>query len=252
MKSMRARVFALLLVAGLAPAAAAADAAGGKKKEQAAAPAAASPYHAVFGSERASQDARSVADWVVVSADNENLPFAILDKKDAKVFVFHPDGRLRGAAPALLGVGRGDVALPGIGARELSNIAPNDRVTQAGRFVVDLGLDHHGDDVLWLDYEGGLAMHRVITSNVKERRAHRLATPSPLDNRISYGCINLPVKFYEQVVQPAFTGTKGIVYVLPETRQAREFFASGEAPNTLARPMVVVDRPATKSGATGN
>jgi hypothetical protein len=235
MNTMRAWALALQLLAGLAPAAAAA-----------------SPEQAVFGKEHASLDARGVADWVVVSRDNDNLPFAILDKKDAKVFVFHPDGRLRGAAPALLGVGRGDVALPGIGARELSKIAPNDRVTQAGRFVADLGLDHHGDDVLWLDYEGGLAMHRVITTNPKEKRAHRLATPTPLDNRISFGCINLPVKFYEKVLAPAFSGTTGIVYVLPETREARAFFASGEAPNTLARPMIVVTQPNPKSGATGN
>jgi hypothetical protein len=236
MNTMRAWALALQLLAGLASAAAAAS----------------PPEQAVFGKERASLDARAVADWVVVSKDNDNLPFAILDKKNAKVFVFHPDGRLRGAAPALLGLGRGDVALPGIGARELSKIAPNDRVTQAGRFVADLGVDHHGDDVLWLDYEGGLAMHRVITSNAKERRAQRLATPTPLDNRISYGCINLPVKFYENVLAPAFTGTTGIVYVLPETREARAFFASGEAPSILARPMIVVTDPNQKSGATGN
>jgi hypothetical protein len=235
MNTMRAWALALQLLAGLAPAAAAA-----------------SPEQAVFGKERASLDARGVADWVVVSKDNDNLPFAILDKKNAKVFVFHPDGRLRGAAPVLLGLGRGDIALPGIGARELSKIAPNDRVTQAGRFVADLGLDHHGEDVLWLDYEGGLAMHRVVTTNPKEQRAHRLATPTPLDNRISYGCINLPVKFYEKVLAPAFTGTTGIVYVLPETREARAFFASGEAPSILARPMIVVTQPDSKSGATGN
>jgi len=35
-----------------------------------------------------------------------------------------------------------------------------------------------------------------------------------------------PAKFYENVVRPAFTGTKGIVYVLPETRSAREVFQS--------------------------
>lgn len=49
---------------------------------------------------------------------------------------------------------------------------------------------------------------------------------TPLDKRISYGCINVPAKFYENVVRPAFTGTNGIVYVLPETRLAREVFAS--------------------------
>jgi hypothetical protein len=248
MNTMRARVLALMLAAGLVPAVAFADSSSSKEK----AALDASLAHAAFGAERSSQDARSVADWVVVSGDNDKLPFAILDKKDARVYVFHPDGRLRGAAPALLGLGRGDVALSGIGARELSAIAPKDRVTQAGRFVADLGVDSHGEDVLWLDYDGGLAMHRVITSNPKDRRAERLATPTPLDNRISFGCINLPVKFYENVVAPAFTGTKGIVYVLPETREPRAFFASGDAPNTLARPMIVVNQPQARSGATGN
>ena len=189
---------------------------------------------AVFGKEHASLEVRQVADWVVETDDNSadgkrTLPFAILDKKNAKVFVIHADGRLIGAAPALLGLGRGDVALPGIGARELSAIPPKDRVTQAGRFVADIGVDSHGEDVLWLDYEGGLAMHRVITTNLKERRLHRLATPTPLDNRISWGCINLPVKFYENVVQPAFSGTKGIVYVLPETRAPLQYFAANPA-----------------------
>ena len=66
----------------------------------------------------------------------------------------------------------------------------------------------------------------MITSNVEERRAERLATPSPLDNRISYGCINVPANFFKHVVGPAFKGTNGIVYVLPETRSPQKVFAS--------------------------
>ena len=184
---------------------------------------------AVFERERASGDVRHVADWVVRAGDNHSgndnkLPFIILDKKDARLYVFDPAGRLRGAAPALLGMGIGDTAVPGLGARELSNIAPKDRITQAGRFVADLGLDSKGEDVLWLDYQDSLAIHRVITTNPKERRAHRLATSTPADNRISYGCINIPVKFYEEVVRPAFTDTRGIVYVLPETKPVHSVF----------------------------
>ena len=53
-----------------------------------------------------------------------------------------------------------------------------------------------------------------------------LASPTAADNRISYGCINVPVKFYEDVVSPAFKGTYGIVYVLPETRPAQQVFGS--------------------------
>jgi hypothetical protein len=186
---------------------------------------------ALFERERASHDARQVADWIVHTSDNHagddgKLPFVIIDKKDARVYVFDRAGRLRGAAPALLGLARGDTALPGIGALELSSIAPKDRVTPAGRFIAELGTDSNGEDILWVDYEGALAMHRVITTNPKERRAQRLATATPLDNRISYGCINIPVTFYEKVVVPSFAGTKGIVYVLPETKLAREVFAS--------------------------
>src|SRR5476649_2710748 len=66
------------------------------------------PQWANFERERASHEARHVADWVVDSGDNRGMPFAIVDKTDAKVFVFGPDGRLRGAAPALLGLALGD------------------------------------------------------------------------------------------------------------------------------------------------
>jgi len=183
-----------------------------------------------FGSERVSVDARQVADWIVASADHRGLPFVIVDKKDARVFVFDAAGRIRGAAPALLGVARGDHAVPGIGEREYSEMPPKDRTTPAGRFVAALGTSTRGEDVLWVDYEGAVSLHRVVTARPRERRLQRLATPTPLDNRISYGCINVPARFYEGVVKPAFSGTQGIVYVLPETRPVRELFGSHGLP----------------------
>jgi hypothetical protein len=184
------------------------------------------PKRANFELERASHEARYVADWVVDSGDNRSMPFAIVDKTDAKVFVFNADGRLRGAAPALLGLARGDHAVPGIGDRALSSIRPEERTTPAGRFVAALGRNLRGKEILWVDYESAVSMHPVVSTRPEERRLQRLATPTPLDNRISFGCINVPAKFFEYVVRPAFTGTNGIVYVLPETRLAREVFAS--------------------------
>jgi len=91
------------------------------------------PKSADFEREHASQEARHVADWIVDSGNNSSLPFAIVDKKDAKVFVFDAEGRLRGAAPALLGLARGDDAVPGIGNRPLASIRRADRTTPAGR-----------------------------------------------------------------------------------------------------------------------
>jgi len=215
----------LLLAAAVTPLQAAEPAAAGVTVA-AAGGAAPRPAKPQFGREHASKDAVHIAHWVLDSADHGGLPFAIVDKKAAKVFVFDAEGRLRGATPALLGAAIGDHAVPGIGDRPMSSIRPEERTTSAGRFVATIGRNLKGVDVLWVDYETAISMHRVVTTKPAERRLQRLATPTPADNRISYGCINVPVKFYETVVSPTFTGTSGIVYVLPETRSAREVFAS--------------------------
>ena len=92
--------------------------------------------------------------------------------------------------------------------------------------MASLGYGLGKQDILWVDYDDAISLHRVVTNRPKERRLQRLSTPTPLDNRISFGCINVPVKFYNNVVNPAFTGTNGIVYVLPETRPVNETFSS--------------------------
>ncbi len=194
---------------------------------------------AVFARIGASRDAHHIADWVVDSGDNAGLPFVIVDKTDAKVFLFDASGRIQGAAPALLGLARGDSAVPGIGDREYADIPPKDRTTPAGRFVASLGRSTRGEDVLWVDYEGAVSLHRVVTNKPKDRRLERLATPTPLDNRISYGCINVPVRFYEDVVSPAFKDTAGIVYVLPDTRPVREVFGSYDVDERVRNRNVV-------------
>ena len=187
-----------------------------------------------FGGEISSSDARHVADWVVDSKDNGRRPFVIVDKVAAKVYVFDARGGLRGATPVLLGLAQGDDTVPGIGKRKLSSIGPEERTTPAGRFVASLDRDVHGQEVLWVDYDAAISMHRVVTSNPKERRLQRLESVDVLERRISYGCINVPAKFYDSVLSPAFKGTDGIVYVLPETRSVKEVFASYEVGESKA------------------
>ena len=184
------------------------------------------PKRAEFARERAAREVRQFADWVVDSADHKGLPFVIIDKPNARVFVFDASGQIRGAAAALLGSAPGDHSVPGIGERELSDMAPPDRTTPAGRFVSGIGMNFRGEDVLWVDHESGLSLHRVLTTKPEERRLERLATPTVKDNRISYGCINVPTKFYERTVAPTFAGTDGIVYILPERGSARELFGT--------------------------
>ncbi|GGC01815.1 hypothetical protein [Pseudoduganella buxea] len=179
-----------------------------------------------FGRLAPSADVRRLADWILAVDDHRRLPFLIVDKKQATAYAFHADGILRGAAPILLGLAIGDDSVPGIGQRSLSAIRPEERTTPAGRFVAALDRNLHGKEILWVDYDAAISLHRVVTGVPKERRAERLASPTPLDNRVSYGCINVPKAFFDGVVVPAFKGTNGIVYVLPETRSAHAVFGS--------------------------
>lgn len=212
-----ARVLAIGLVLGLLPRATPAEA----KPTVAQVPL---PMTANFRGAVASRDAHRLADWIVASSDNHRMPFLILDKVAAKVFLFDQNDQILGSAPALLGLARGDDSVPGIGHRRLATIANEERTTAAGRFEAALGHDFE-QDVLWIDYDAGLSLHRVITGNPKDHRHERLLSPTPLDNRISYGCINVPVVFYDKMVVPAFSGTVGIVYIMPETKPLEAVFA---------------------------
>ena len=176
------------------------------------------------GGTPASEAVVQLADWVIATRDNNGLAFVIIDKVSAELFVFNANGELSGSAPALLGLAQGDDSAPGIGERPLSAITPEERTTPAGRFLAAFGLSPGDNDVLWVDYEDAVSLHPVVTTNVKERRLQRLQSPEATDNRITFGCINVPADFYQHIVLPAFTGTKGVVYVLPETRPIEEQF----------------------------
>ena len=189
-----------------------------------------------FKQEPASADTLQMAQWVLDSGNNRALSFLIIDKKNAKLFVFDPQGQLRGASAVLLGAAVGDDSVPGIGNRKLSTIRPEERTTPAGRFVAALDHNLHGKDILWVDYANAISLHRVVTSNPLENRAQRLATPTSDDNRISYGCINVPAKFFDKVIIPAFHKTNGIVYILPETRPLGAVFTSFDRYNALRQP----------------
>ena len=169
---------------------------------------------------------KKMADWVFDSRDNRGLPFVIVDKPEAKVFVFDKSGRILGAAWALVGLARGDDSVPGIGTMPLAQITPDMRTTPAGRFVASLGNDLGKLNVLWVDYPNAISLHRVINTNPAERRLERIVSQAPAEHRISYGCINVPAPFFDNVVNPTFKDTHGIVYILPEVREMHAVFPS--------------------------
>lgn len=164
-----------------------------------------------------------LAGWVVASNDNQGYPFAIMDKAAAQILVFNGDGRLRGATPGLFGSAVGDHTAPGIAGLALREIPGKDRTTPAGRFVGGYGPSIDAGRVLWVDYDSAVSMHPTATGVPTERRSERLASPTPDDNRVTHGCINVSPGFYEQIIRPTFE-RGGVFYVLPDTASIAEIF----------------------------
>lgn len=179
-----------------------------------------------FRGEQPSADARLMANWVLTTGDAQGHAFVLVDKKDARVYVFAPHGTLTDSAPALLGAARGDGSFPGIGDKPLSAVRPEEKTTPAGRFVAEPGRNASNEDVVWVSYDLAVSMHRIRPFVAREHRLERLATLTTDDNRISFGCINLPVSFYEDVLSPAVQKHGAIIYVLPEVKTAQQVFGA--------------------------
>lgn len=179
--------------------------------------------------------AQAFAASVVHAQDAAGLPFAVLDKPAATLWVFDADGRLLGQTPALLGEAVGDVAPADIGTRPLRQIRRHEKITAAGRYLTEPGINTAGEDIVWLDYDAALSMHRV-RHVPGEQRPQRLASPTITDNRISFGCVNLPPDFYAQYVAPLFRERTGVVYVLPETQPIARFFPFFDPVAEIATP----------------
>ncbi|SFN98021.1 hypothetical protein [Sphingomonas sp. OK281] len=171
-----------------------------------------------------SEPASRLIAWVAVEHDNGNLPYAVIDKQAASLLLFNAKGEFVGQAPVLLGIGIGDDSSPGVGAKDLADIGPAERTTPAGRFVAKFGRAFGRQRVLWVDYANSVALHAVITTHKSEHRVERLLSPTPDDNRISFGCINVGTKFYTGKLSPLFQRKGGVVYILPDTKTLDDVF----------------------------
>lgn len=174
-------------------------------------------------SQEVSDTVIELAGWVVASNDSQGYPFAIMDKDAAQILVFGGDGRLRGAAPGLFGSAVGDHTAPGVAGLALREIPGRDRTTPAGRFVGGYGPSIDAGRVLWVDYDSAVSIHPTATGVPAEKRPERLASPSPDDNRVTHGCINVEPGFYEHVISPTFE-KGGVFYILPDTQSLEETF----------------------------
>ncbi|WP_395333689.1 hypothetical protein WBP06_08260 [Novosphingobium sp. BL-8H] len=170
-----------------------------------------------------SDSAALVARWIAGSQDNGALPYIIVDKPFARAYLFDATGKPLADAPVLIGKALGDEATPGVGAKSLSEIGPAEKTTPAGRFLAKFGLAAGNQKVLWVDYTTSVALHTIPVGN-KENRKARMLSKTIEDNRITFGCINVPMAFYNKGVVPLFQKKGGYVYVLPDSTPLEDVF----------------------------
>lgn len=188
-----------------------------------------------FGKVEAPEDVMHVANWVSYTRNNKKRAFVLIDKKQAQLYVFDPRGKLKSRTPILLGKAIGDHTVPGVGDKPMSQVKEDEKTTPAGRFQAIPGKNTSGEDIIWIDYAASVSMHRLRKVSAEERRAERMATPEADDNRISYGCVNVPAKFYDGVLKPTVVKQGAIVYVLPETKTPQQQFGSFDVPPASAK-----------------
>ena len=182
---------------------------------------------AVAAAHAPSTEARELHEWILKARDHRGQPFAIVDKKSARIMVYDGHGRLQGASPALLGQATGDDSAPNVSAHTQQGHVPfKERTTPAGRFDVEAGRNLTGEQVIWVDYDSAFAIHRLRPGRSKPDRERRLASAEPEDHRASLGCVVVPERFYLDVVQRWLGQRRAVVYVMPETTSAREFFTA--------------------------
>jgi lipoprotein-anchoring transpeptidase ErfK/SrfK len=179
-----------------------------------------------FGKADAPQEVKHVANWVSYTRNNQKKAFVVIDKKAARMYVFDRGGKLKSDSPILLGKAIGDHTAPGVGNKPLSQIKEDEKTTPAGKFLAIPGKNNHGEDIIWIDYNAAVSMHRMRKVSAKERRAERMNTADASDNRISNGCVNVPHAFYDKVLRPTVHRQGAYVYVLPETKTPQQLFGS--------------------------
>ena len=201
-----------------------------------------------FRGQSAAPAVQQVADWAVHTRDNRSYAFMVVDKVNARLYAFDRTGKLIDSTPVLIGVGVGDQFEPGVLQMDMYQTKPSQRITPAGRYFAEEDRNLAGERVLWVDYDAGIAIHKMPKKRTAQRRHERIVSPDPAEHRITYGCINVAPAFYDKVVAPNFRAHGGMVYVLPDTMPLNTVFrtldtvpravtrtAAGERPATIQR-----------------
>ena len=157
----------------------------------------------------------TVVQNIVEQNDNQGKQFIVADKQAGTLTMYTASGQQITSTPALFGKTEGD--------------SVSSKNTPSGRFEtkqVNVRTEGYGGSAQVLTQNGqnlqlggsSYAIHRVYTKYASENRQGRLGTPTASDNRISRGCINVPVDFYDTYLN---SDQDTVVYVMPETDAGR-------------------------------
>lgn len=170
---------------------------------------------------------------IVQTNDNQGKQFIVADKQAGTLTVYTPTGQEITSTSALFGKAIGDSitdknTTPSgrYDMTRVTNIKGNDRGqygTSAQALMVNGKLQENN--------AGNIAIHKVLPI---ENRQGRLDSATATDNRISHGCINVPIQWYDTHLD---SNMDTVVYVLPETEAGRTgVFADVRVPQTETQP----------------
>jgi hypothetical protein len=147
-------------------------------------------------------------------------PYILIDKPNATGYVIGADHRIQAKFPVLLGRERGDQPNT-VNVRVDSPSSPG-ATTPSGMFrlsrarLTEKDFSEYNDNIFRLEGPGagGNALHETWRGELHSRE-QALATPTPEDNRVSWGCVNISRAIFETHVKQLPSGT--IVWITPET-----------------------------------
>lgn len=160
----------------------------------------------------ASQTTSVVNSWVQESRDNNGQSYIIADKEAGAIHIMAADGTVLATAPALYGYKTGDGMSVGETPAGIFSIRNQSAPASYGGDLQQFATAPNGDVY---------AIHRVLTTNPSQNRVGRLASETATDNRISLGCINIPVETYNQYLGRNFQGK---LYIIPEQNELGSVF----------------------------
>lgn len=173
---------------------------------------------------------------IVDTNDHLGETFAVVNKQNGSLTIYDRNGNQIATTPALYGKKVGDTfnstssGTTPSGKFGLSYA--NDPATKAyGGSVIDL--TQNGKYIQ--NKAGRYSIHRTYTAFPNERREARINSPTPADNKISLGCINVPPEFYDAHFENNQFGNMPL-YVLPETPTGRTGIFSNQPSRKPATP----------------